>query len=188
MTTPRLRTVLVVGAVAATFALPFALGAGLHVWGWHPQTGGANGRLIEPPRALPAAGLVDGDGAPLPTAMLHGHWWLVLVGHGPCEAQCLERLDEMRRIHVALNRDMARLRRMLLTDGAPAESSTLLALQPDLLVAHADAAWNEAFATRELRYFILDPQARVMMRYPPDAQPAAVFADLMRLLRHSAAG
>lgn len=185
----RLKTVLMLVAVAGTLALPFALGTGLHVSGWHPESGGPNGRLIEPPRALPTSGLVGADEKALPTASLHGHWWLVLVGHGPCEAECLERLDEMRRIHVALNRDMARLKRMLLTDGAAAASTTLHAVQPDLVVAHADAAaWNAAFATRELRYFILDPQARVMMRYPADVQPAAVYADLMRLLRNSAAG
>lgn len=182
------KTVLFVGLIVGTLALPFALGAGLHVWGWHPANGGAHGRLIEPPRPLPARGLVGAGNVPLPTASLHGHWWLVLVGHGPCETECIERLEEMRRIHVALNRDMARLKRMLLTDGAPVESMTLLAIQPDLVVAHADAAWNEAFDTRELRYFIVDPQARVMMRYPADAPAAGVHDDLMRLLRHSAAG
>lgn len=186
--TPRLRTVLLLGAVVGTLALPFGLGAGMHVWGWHPATGGAHGRLIEPPRALPSAGLVAADGAPLATAMLHGHWWLLLVGHGPCGDDCMARADEMRRIHVALNRDMPRLKRMLLTD-APAEGTAALrAAQPDLLVARGNAAWNEALETRELRYFLVDPQARVMMRYPADAAPAGIHEDLARLLRHSAAG
>jgi len=186
--TPRTRSALVVGAVVATLALPFALGTGLHVSGWHPDAGGPNGRLIEPPQALPAKGLVGPDGAPLPTASLHGHWWLLLAGHGPCEKDCLERADEMRRIHTALNRDMARLRRMLVTDGPLAGTEGLRAAQPDLVVAHADTAWSDALDTRELRYYVIDPQARVMLRYPADVQPAAVFADLAKLLRYSWSG
>ncbi len=186
--TPRTRTLLVLVAVVGTLALPFALGTGLHVSGWHPESGGPNGRLIEPPRPLPAAGLVGADGAPLATAALHGHWWLLLVGHGPCDDDCVARLDEMRRIHVALNRDMPRLKRMLLTDGPADDTAAVRAAQPDLVIAHADAAWRKALDTGEPRCFIIDPQARVMMRYPSDVQPAAVYADLMRLLRHSAAG
>lgn len=186
--TPSLKTGLVLAAVVGALALPFALGTGLHVSGWHPESGGPNGRLIEPPRPLPPEGLVGADGAPLATAALHGHWWLLLVGQGPCGDDCVARVDEMRRIHVALNRDMPRLKRMLLTESADGDTAAMRAAQPDLVVAHADAAWKKTLDTSEPRYFVIDPQARVMMRYPSDVQPAAVYADLMRLLRYSAAG
>lgn len=185
---PRLRPAIVVGAIVATLALPFALAAGLHSWGWRPASDGAHGRLIEPPRPLPAAGLVAADGAPLATETLHGHWWLLLVGRGPCASECMGHADEMRRIHVALNRDMPRLKRMLLTDAPTESAAALRAAQPDLVVARPDAAWSAALDTREFRYFVLDPQARVLLRYPADAQPAGVHEDLARLLRYSTAG
>ena len=62
------------------FALPFTLAALLHLAGWRPAGSANHGELLQPPQALPAAGLTLADGRPLPTSALAGRWQLVLAG------------------------------------------------------------------------------------------------------------
>lgn len=173
-----------IGAIVATMALPFAAGAALYASGWHPTTPANHGQLVEP-RSLPQTAPIAPGGEPLPPERLRGRWWLVLARNGSCDAACRTRLDEMRRIHVALNREMPRLGRLLLTtETDDASLAALQSAQPDLLVARPDAAWRAAFlGTRGIELHVVDPQLRLVLRYPRDATAAAIHADLRRLLR-----
>lgn len=184
MTIPK--PLLMLALIAGTFALPFALGAGLYAFGWQPMRTVNHGELIRPPQPLPVAGLTAAAGAALPAAELHGRWWLLLAAAGPCEAQCLARAADMRRIHVSLNKDMGRLKRMVLTDD-PGEGSVaaLRNAQPDLVVVRADARWQRTLGDGGMALYLVDPQERLVMRYPAEAGAAAIRADLERLLRYS---
>jgi len=101
----RLMLALIVGLLA----LPFIIGAGLYFGGWHPSRIGHHGHLLNPPRPLPEPMLRS-------TGKNSEKWKLVLRVSGPCTAECASRLDEMRRIHVALYKNMSRLSRAVLTD------------------------------------------------------------------------
>jgi len=179
---------LMLALIAGTFALPFALAAGLYASGWQPAHTVNHGELILPPQALPADGLTAPDGSAL-TAELQGRWWLLLAAPGPCEAQCIARAADMRRIHVSLNKDMGRLKRMVLAGDA--DEGSLAALrdaQPDLVVARADARWQRTLGDGGIAVYLVDPQARLVMRYPAHAGAAAIRADVERLLRYSSGG
>lgn len=179
--------------IVGIFALPFAVAAGLFAFGWQPARTANQGELIRPPLPLPPDGLTRVDGSSLPTAELHGRWWLLLAPGGPCAADCLARATDMRRVHVALDKDMARLKRMLLAaDSAAGDGGALAALrrtQPDLVVARADRRWQRALgAAAGPTLYLIDPQGRLVMRYAAQSDAASVRADLGRLLRHGGAG
>jgi hypothetical protein len=176
--------------VASLLALPFVIAAGLYFVGWQPARTTNHGHLHSPPQALPPGGLRSAYGQPLPTAELGGKWLLMLSGSGPCNAACVERIDEMRRIQVSLNKEMARLRRVVLTDRAgDAELAAARRRQPDLVVAEAPADWLPGSGdTPDYRLHIVDPQGRLVMDYPVDVAARGVRADLDRLLKFAWTG
>ena len=110
--------------IVGLLVLPFFIATALYFSGWQPTRTLQHGQLLTPPPALPASGLLDAGGQAIPTADLHGKWLLVMSLDGPCAADCAARLDELRRIQVSLNKEMGRLRRVVL---APATSDPALA-------------------------------------------------------------
>lgn len=170
----------------ATFVLPFLVGTGLFWSGWRPEKFGNHGELIQPPRPMPESGLLRTDGQPLPSANLRGKWLLVLSVEGSCAAPCLESLQQMTRVHRALNKEQDRLRRVLITsERGPVPTGA----NPDLITATLDAqaraAWINAFAGAEHGLFITDPMGNVIMRYPEPTATRGVLKDLERLLKYS---
>lgn len=171
----RLMLALIVGLLA----LPFIIGAGLYFGGWQPSRIGHHGHLLNPPRHLPEQILRS-------TGKNAEKWKLVLHVSGTCAAECSNRLDEMRRIHVALYKNMGRLSRAVLTDQP--DDPALLALhasQPDLMVLTASPAELAGITDPVL---LIDPQGQVIMTYPPDASPQGMRADLDRLLKYAWTG
>jgi hypothetical protein len=161
--------------------LPVLTGGGLYLAGWRPAATGNHGELVLPPQALPLAAL----GAEV-AGKAEGKWLLVIAGDAPCAAACTELAGRTRAVQVSLNRDMGRLRRLVLAETPTPELATLQAAQPDLLVAAPDAAWRAALAAGGThRLFVLDPAGRLMMQYAPGADPKGVRADLERLLKSS---
>jgi len=186
----RLMLALIVGLLA----LPFAIGAGLYFGGWQPPRISPHGHLLNPPRVLPELTLHP-KGASF-GARLTGFttqsvtnaekWRLVLNVRGPCAAGCLARIDEMRRIHVALYKNMNRLSRVVLTDQP--DDPALLALreaQPDLIVL---AAQSDKLADIADPLLLVDPLDQLVMTYSADASPQGVRADLERLLKYAWTG
>jgi hypothetical protein len=176
--------------VVSLLALPFVIAAGLYFVGWQPSRTVHHGHLHNPPPGLPPAGLRTTDGQALPTAELGGKWLLILSGNGPCDAACAGRIDEMRRIQVSLNKEMARLRRVVLTDRASdAELAAARQRQPDLVIAEAPANWLPGSSDGAgYRLHIVDPQGRLIMDYPVDVAAKGVRADLDRLLKFAWTG
>ncbi|MBS1139876.1 MAG: putative transrane protein [Proteobacteria bacterium] len=179
---------LMLALIVALLALPFVIGAGLYFGGWHPSRIGHHGHLLNPPRQLP-------EQIPHPKGASFGarstgknaeKWKLVLQVRGSCTTDCTSRLDEMRRIHVALYKNMGRLSRAVLTDQP--DDPALLALhasQPDLTVLTAPP---DALAEITDPVLLVDPQGLVIMTYPPDASPQGMRADLDRLLKYAWTG
>jgi hypothetical protein len=168
----RLMLALIVGLLA----LPFVIGAALYFGGWQPPRISHHGHLISPPRQL--------SGQMLRSAAKNDQKWIFLLKvSGPCADACLARLDEMRRIHVALYKNMSRVSRAVLTDRP--DDPALLALsrsQPDLLLLTAPAGELADIADPVL---LVDPQGQLIMTYPADASPQGVRADLERLLKYA---
>jgi hypothetical protein len=171
----RLMLALIVGLLA----LPFVIGAGLYFGGWQPPRISHHGHLLTPPLML-------AEPFPRSTGKNAEKWKLVLHLRGPCTAECTSRLDELRRIHVALYKNMGRLSRAVLTDQP--DDPALLALhasQPDLMVLTAPPGTLAEITDPVL---LVDPQGQVIMTYPPDASPQGMRADLDRLLKYAWTG
>jgi hypothetical protein len=179
----------VLALILGLFALPFLTAFGLNALHWRPATVAMHGTLVEPGPTLPLDALRGADGQALGGAALRGRWLMVLALPSRCDAACLARLDEMRRIRVALYRDMNRVARLVLADpGDPALQAAARA-EPDLLVARGAGAWLELSAADGAdaapRLYLVDPLGQLVMRYPARPEPAGVKADLARLLKFS---
>ncbi len=175
--------------LVATFVLPFVLGTGLYLSGWRPEKLGNHGDLIQPPRPMPETGLLQADGRPLPTAELRGKWLLMLPIEGSCGASCRESLQQMSNVHLALNKEQGRLRRVLVsTEGSP-PFAELQQTYPGLLVAKVDpeaaAEWASTLDNTGQGLLIADPLGNVIMRYDEAAEMRGVHKDLERLLKYS---
>ncbi|KXB31281.1 hypothetical protein AT959_06250 [Dechloromonas denitrificans] len=176
---------LMLALIVVLLALPFAIGAGLYFGGWQPPRSGHHGHLLTPPLRL-------ADLFPHPKGASFGarsteknaeKWKLVLHVRGPCATECTSRLDEMRRIHVALYKNMGRVSRAVLTDQP--DDPVLLALhasQPDLMVLTIPSGALSEITDPVL---LVNPQGLVIMSYPPDASPQGMRADLDRLLKYA---
>ena len=161
--------------VVGLLMLPFILGAGLYISGWQPTHPGNHGELLQPP--LPV-------GPALPTAAT-GKWLLILAPDGPCDAACTNCLDAMRRIQVSLNKEMGRLRRLVVTPD-PADPALAAAqnAQPDLLLTCHSAPWPDGGPA----LYVADPEGNLILRYGPTAAAKDIRTDLDRLLKFAWAG
>ena len=176
--------------VVSLLALPFAIAALLFFFGWQPARSSNHGQLRNPPMPLPASGLKTHDGRPLATVELHDKWLLLLDGKGQCEADCRRRIDEMRRIQVSLNKDMGRLRRIVVSDRVnDPEFVAARQRQPDLVLAEAPPNWLPGVQDNPgYRLHIIDPQGNLIMDYPADIPAKDVRGDLERLLKFAWTG
>ncbi|RTL54192.1 MAG: hypothetical protein EKK46_08665 [Rhodocyclaceae bacterium] len=175
--------------VVGLMLLPVVLATALYFGGWQPPMARPNGELLDPPHALPFA-FTTSSGEKLSAKALQGQWHLVVAGAGACDAACLQLLDESRRIHVALYKQMSRVSRLLLGDDIDIlrkDSQRLTQLQPDLIIAGIPREGYKEFdmASPGHRIYLMDPDGRLVMRYPADAPPKGILKDMERLLRFS---
>lgn len=184
--------------VTTLLAMPFAVAFGLYWFEWRPTSLGNHGELIQPPLALPESGLDFADGRAMPTAELRGKWTLLLISKGPCDDVCRQHLQQMRQVQVSLNKEMGRLRRVLLGDSVAglAGDAALPALRqryPDLTIlapasGNEGAPWRDALDGTSHRFYVIDPLGNVMMRYPDNPDMQGMRKDLERLLKYSWVG
>lgn len=185
-----LRTVF---ALAGLFLLPlllsFWLYYGVH---WRPPAMSNHGELIEPLRPLPAVTLADADGRAR-SQVFQGHWTLVYVGDGACDAHCRDTLFFMRQTRLSLNTEMTRVQRVFLATGQCCDRAFLAAEHPGLVVLDATQAAATPLlaqfpADRAQTLYVVDPLGNLMMRYDARLPPKGLLADLKRLLQLSHIG
>ncbi len=169
LTQPMPRLVLIV--ICTALLLPVLTGSGMFLFGWRPARTANHGVLIVPPQ------LVAGDAAWL------GKWSLVLVSDAPCGKACAERLDALRRVRVALAKDMGRTRHVWAGAGIEAEARQLAAASPDLRTVSGRPPALAQLPSGSIA--IVDPQGMAMMTYVPDAPINGLRSDLERLLKLS---
>ena len=171
--------------VASLFFVPLAAAIWLYFSsGWRPGGGAEHGELILPARPLPDS----------PFDTLKGAWLLVFVEDEACAPRCRAALADMRQARLALDKDAARVKRVLLHAGACCETG-FGAGEPDLMVL--TAAGPEGGALRALfppaadgghGIYIVDPHGNLMMSYPASGAATGLLKDLERLLRLSHIG
>jgi len=128
---------------------------------------------------------------------IKGHWVLlhVVTGQG-CHKVCKESLYKTKQIRLMLNKDLLRLRRVLMLDEEAEERQVgeqrqddpyLLRVRPEQRVVDllSDAIGRPL---QEGMVFVMDPIGNVLLWYPPGFDPYGVKKDLKRLLSVSRIG
>ena len=173
--------------LAVVFVLPFVVGTGLFWSGWRPAKFVNHGELLQPPRLMPESGLSHADGRPMPTSELLGKWLLVMPADQTCDGTCQHNLQQMRQVHIALNKEQSRLQRVFISSSA--SDPALAKMQqdfPDMVVAStANMAWRSAPDVSGQTIYVVDPLGNIMMRYTDPADMRGVLKDLERLLKYS---
>jgi hypothetical protein len=157
--------------VCGVLLLPVLTGGGMFLLGWRPAQTSNHGALIAPPQ------FVADDPA------WRGKWSLVLVSDAPCGETCAARLDELRRVRVALAKDINRTRHVWVGAGIDAEARQLAAAAPDLYAVSSRPPALAKIAAGSV--VIVDPQGMAMMAYAPNSPLDGLRSDMERLLKLS---
>jgi hypothetical protein len=155
----------------------------------------SHGKLIVPPHPFHRFDLTRLNGRSLNIHFLHNRWTLVYVGGSRCDLWCEASLFKMRQVRLALGEDQSRLQRLYLLTDTRALSALrpLLHRYPGMIVAKPRVAARypllAAFGPHPSgTFFLVDPHANLMMRYPPDATSSGIKEDLVQLLEVSSIG
>jgi len=177
------------------FAVPLVAVMLMHYFEWHPK-GSSRGELISPAVALKIPeGLMDSQSQQVTGAVWNDKWSMVFVTDD-CAEICLERLHDMRQLHVSFAKDIDRVQRVLISSSPNSDAlnkqypDLVIINQPDVKLTELTAEFNiaGANASTENRIYLVDPLGNLMMSYPLNIPVAEIRKDMARLLRYSWAG
>ena len=177
------------------FVVPLLVVFSMYKYNWMPS-GTSVGELVKPARLMGDVSQLKNDaGSSLPNTFWKERWSIVYVTED-CQKTCLDKLHDMRQLHVSLYKDMPRAQRVLIT--TMQDTTAIKRDYPDLIVINQPsnqistlmAAFevNDESVASSNRLYLVDPLGHLMMSYIPDLPLAAVRKDVTRLLRFSWAG
>lgn len=156
------------------------------------------GHLISPAQPFEYADFFHNPITPAETLPeIRGRWVMLQVAAGPsCNDLCRQTAHKTAQIRLMLNKEIARVRRLLLLSGQADTSAVqpLTAADPTLLVAGLaeplQRRLQEALGMPLVDGMVLlmDPFANVMMWYDPGFDPYGALRDLQHLLKISRIG
>jgi cytochrome oxidase Cu insertion factor (SCO1/SenC/PrrC family) len=176
-------------AIVGLFALPIvASTVAFHFF--RPERTTNYGEFVTPTVPFPAAPLGRQSGGPFRFEELRGRWVLVASDSGACPAACAAKLTLMRQVRLALGRDAARVERVFVADDSKALPAEALAAHEGLVVLSPPSGLvlPPVPLNDRAHLYVADPEGRVMMRFPADADAKRVLGDLKRLLKASQIG
>lgn len=177
-----------------TAAIPF--GAAWWMTGhpeWIERTSNY-GHLVVPVITLDSAALTRGLADPALEPEIRGHWILLQVAGQGCEAVCLDSLYKSHQSWLMLNKEMSRVRRLLLTDEESVFSMPAMKRDDALAIGRSPAGLRALLqelsgsAGLEGALFLVDPQGNLALWYAPGFDPYRLVKDLKHLLRASQIG
>ena len=146
----------------------------------HPIPANLNGKLL--------------SGEPVGLDAYKGHWLLIQAESGDCNDDCAKKLFTQRQLRAMQGKFADRIEPIwLITDDKPLSTVIMRAYDGTHLVridAAALRAWlpTEPGTQVEDHLYLVDPLGHLMMRFPKDADPKKVKADMSKLLAASAIG
>ena len=177
------------------FVVPLLVVFLMYKYNWMPS-GTSVGELVKPARLMGDVSQLKNDaGSSLPNTFWKERWSIVYVTED-CQKTCLDKLHDMRQLHVSLYKDMPRAQRVLIT--TMQDTTAIKRDYPDLIVINqpsnqistlmAEFEVNDESVASSNRLYLVDPLGHLMMSYQPELPLAAVRKDVTRLLRFSWAG
>jgi hypothetical protein len=170
-------------ALALLFFGPVILAWVMVAMGWYPESTTNEGRLVEPPERMEAAGWRWVDGESFDPGWFRGRWTLLIVQGGPCGGACEELLDKTARARLALDKDRTRIELVVAHAGdarVPTDMPVRQARLPrerlrELLAAAPNGDEGPAL-------YMIDNQGYRMLTYPMPLATEGLVSDLERLL------
>jgi len=189
--------------IMALFLLPPVLAwiAWYYLDTYGVSTSSNAGTLIQPARPLSYVGLMaENQHQSFDFSVLQGRWYYVLYAGAGCRAACQEQLYVTRQIRIGVNKDIPRVKRLLITKRPLSTTlhTQLTEQHPDLFIARQAVddtaeAWLKPFQGANFDasgdyYFLVDPIGNVMMFYDAQVPPKGILRDLQKLLKVSQVG
>ncbi|HSH53741.1 MAG TPA: hypothetical protein VK967_01830 [Methylotenera sp.] len=177
------------------FVVPIIVVILMYQFNWKPH-GASSGELVKPPRLLNSSNdLKNNEGVVLKPEFWKEKWSVVYIAD-QCEKTCMDKLRDMRQLHVSLYKDITRTQRVLITNLQ--DVTEIKNKYPDLIVINQPLAdvskltqqfqLNNETAAMSNRLYLVDPLGHLMMSYNANVPLANVRKDVTRLLRYSWAG
>jgi hypothetical protein len=173
---------LVLLLVVALFALPLGAAFFLRASDWRPQRTNNSGTLVDPPRDMTNATLTLADGSKYTWSDPQYRWTLLALPGDHCAAKCLERLDEVLRMRITLGRNADRLRIVYIGPALPDQGTPERA---SMLIARDEGAafvGDHAHGDDNLALALVDPNGRLMLRYPDGYSAQGLRGDIVRII------
>lgn len=184
-------------AVALTAIVPFGLA---WYYAQHPELVEKTsnyGTLILPPRTLDFAPLFTQPAFPAERlSEIKGRWVLLHVAPGPCGQACADALHKTHQAVLMLNKEMLRVRRLLLVPPgtAGAETDALLRTDDSLVITAAPEAMLKTVTDAlgkppsEGMVILVDPLGNTALWYDSGFDPYRLVKDIKHLLKASQIG
>lgn len=148
---------------------------------WKPAKYLNHGELMET-RPLPPGSFVGADGKEV---KLHGagQWTLLVLDSGQCDADCQQRLYDVRQVWLAFELNKDRLQRVWAVSDDIKPDATLLTEHAGMQVVRATQALIDFYPQPSIgRIYLIDAQGNQVLRYLPKPEPKRMIKDVSRLL------
>jgi cytochrome oxidase Cu insertion factor (SCO1/SenC/PrrC family) len=180
--------------IAVFFTIPILVVVLMFKFNWKP-TGQSIGELVKPPRLIITPSTLMDNKNNAQTNFWGDKWNIVFVANR-CEKVCMDRLHDIRQIHVSTYKEIFRVQRVLITEQA--DVTNIQEKYPKLIIINQSTQDIASLATQfningedalsSNRVYFVDPLGHIMMSYPLNTEAADIRKDLMRLLKFSWAG
>jgi hypothetical protein len=176
------------------FVVPILVVVLMFKFNWRP-TGQSVGELVQPARLLITPSTLKDNNNNSQTSFWGDKWNMVYVAK-QCDKACIDRVHDMRQIHISTYKDIFRVQSVLITQQQ--DVSSLQAQYPQLIIINQSVQDIENLATQfnihdedallANRVYFVDPLGHMMMSYTSNIEAAYIRKDLTRLLKFSWAG
>jgi hypothetical protein len=177
------------------FITPIIAVVAMYKLDWRPK-GESIGELVTPAKALTMQQpLISSDGNVASVNLLKDKWSMVYMT-ADCDAQCKDKLHQMRQLHVSLYKEIPRMQRLLFT--TVSDVTEIKQNYPDLLILNQPKtdiiSFSEQFNIHNEtsmtagRIYLIDPLGHLIMSYSASTSPALVRKDITRLMKYSWTG
>jgi len=172
----------------AMFLVPTGIAWTLFFTGWRPATTANHGELVTPPHRLQGE-LQSANGESMAMEELRGRWTILIRSLGPCEAECLERVQQTSQVRQALAQNRDRVQRVLvLPMDAPLPNGEIGSAHADLQIYRSDdPLLPEDSAQRDmpLHVSLQDTRGYRMLSYAEPLDAGGMLQDMKKLLKIS---
>lgn len=162
-------------ALFAIGFIPMLIAWGMVLGGWRPPSITAHGEVLSPPVYL-------NDKLTVPSES-PSHLWRLLIVDPACQSECRERLERLRKMHVALGRHAEELQRVLVSDSVHEE-----VVDPFLqrwALSDVKSADRENL-TKSV--WLVDPNGWLVLSFSLNLSEAKVYEDVLKLIKAQARG